>query len=213
MYLKFLVGFFIVCFTANLSGQSINQLDSNGKKTGVWKKFYENGSVRYEGQFENDKEVGTFKFYDEDSKTPTIIKVFEPKSTIAEVTYYQTNGLIESTGKMDGKLRISKWRYFYPNGKTLMIEENYINGILEGVFKSYFKNSKTSELLVYKNGKLHGNCKRFGDNGVLIEESNYENGQLNGAAAYYTTEGVLVAKGNYENDEKVGSWEYPIKLK
>lgn len=188
--------------------QTINQLDAQGKKTGVWKKLFPNGNVRYEGQFLADKEVGVFKFYNEDSKNPIIVKTFDGSSTKAKVVYYQEDGLVESEGEMDGKLRAGTWRYYYADGKTLLIEEHYKNGLLEGEFKSYFKNGKQSELLFYKNGKLNGVIERFADTGVLLEKVTYINGKLNGAAKYYNLSGELVREGMYENDEKIGNWEY-----
>ena len=56
--------FLVVLGTNSLEAQEkINQLDQNGKRTGIWKKFYPNQRIRYEGQFENGKEIGIFKFY------------------------------------------------------------------------------------------------------------------------------------------------------
>ena len=43
--------------------QKINQLDANGKRTGLWEKKYPSGRLRYTGDFLAGKEVGTFKFY------------------------------------------------------------------------------------------------------------------------------------------------------
>lgn len=206
--LLIIISLFFVWYNSN-SQEKINQLDSNGKKAGVWKKYYDNNKLRYVGQFEADKEVGVFKYYSMvSSEHPIIIKKFIENSAISEVSFYKVNGTKESVGKMDGKNRIGKWLYYYPDGKTLMIEENYENGVLEGSYKSYFKNNSISEQLNYKKGKLHGNIKRFADNGVLLEDLNYENGILNGQANYYNIEGKLIYNGVYENDERVGDWKY-----
>ena len=50
-------------FTFFLFSQDLNKTDANGKKQGDWKKYYENGFVRYQGQFKDDKPVGTFNYY------------------------------------------------------------------------------------------------------------------------------------------------------
>lgn len=206
--LLIIISLLFVWYNSN-SQEKINQLDSNGKKTGIWKKYYDNNKLRYEGQFEADKEVGVFKYYSMvSSEHPIIIKKFIEKTAISEVLFYKVNGTKESVGKMDGKNRIGKWLYYYPDGKTLMIEENYENGALEGSYTSYFKNNTISEQLNYKKGKLHGNIKRFADNGVLLEDLNYENGILNGQANYYNIEGKLIYNGVYENDERVSDWKY-----
>ena len=101
-----------------------------------------------------------------------------------------------------------QFELYYPDEKTLMIEENYKNGILEGTFKSYYKTGRVTEILNYKGGKLHGNTKRFADNGALLDDLKYCNGKLEGIAKYYNVDGELIYTGNYANDEKVGEWEY-----
>jgi antitoxin component YwqK of YwqJK toxin-antitoxin module len=189
--------------------EEINKFDLNGKRQGVWKKYYSNNNIRYEGTFKAGNEIGVFKYYDiTDSTHPIIIKAFKPNSTIATVSFYTVKGVLESTGTMDGKNRIGKWLYYYPDGKTLMIEENYVNGVLDGVFKSYYKTGKITEILNYKAGKLNGNTKRFADNGVLLDDLNYKNGKLEGAAKYYNINGKLIYAGHYKDDEKIGEWEF-----
>ena len=187
----------------------INQFDLNGKRNGIWKKFYTNNNIRYEGEFKAGKEIGVFKYYSALSpKHPIILKTFNDSNEIAAVKFYNIEGVLESTGEMQGENRIGKWLYFQTDGKTLMIEENYEVGVLNGEFKSYYKTGKITENLNYKNGKLHGNCKRYADNGNLLDDLNYQEGKLQGLAKYYNIEGQLIYTGNYENDEKVGQWEY-----
>lgn len=211
-FYKIILIFFSWCILIPIYGnaqEKINQLDAKGRKTGIWKKYHNNNRIRYEGQFEADKEVGVFKYYSIlSSDHPIIIKTFSKDSDIAEVVYYKEDGIKESEGKMKGKNRIGKWLYYYPDGKILMIEENYEDGVLNGNYTSYFKNSKVSEQLTYKNGKLNGNIKRFADNGTLLEDLNYVNDVLNGPANYYNVDGKLIYTGVYENDERVGDWKY-----
>ena len=37
--------------------EKINQLDANGDRTGIWKKYFNNNRIRYEGQFDAGKEI------------------------------------------------------------------------------------------------------------------------------------------------------------
>ena len=201
---------FLMFFCMQIQAQEkVNKFDLNGKRHGVWKKQYSNNNIRYEGTFESGKEIGVFKYYDiTDSTHPTIIKTFKTNSNVATVKFYTIKGILESTGEMIGKNRIGNWQYYYPDEKTLMIEENYENGFLNGAYKSYYKTGKISEILNYKAGKLHGTAKRFADNGVLLDDINYNNGKLEGSAKYYNLYGKLIYAGNYKNYEKIGEWEY-----
>lgn len=197
-------------FVATVSAQKINQFDKNGKRTGVWKKFYKNEKIRYSGKFKNGKEVGIFKFYNIDSYgTPAIVKEFSAKSDSAFVKFYTPKGKVKSKGWMIGKNRVGKWMYYFGDGKTFS-EENYKDGKLDGVVKNYYPNGKLTEETYYKEGKKEGSSKVYTDGGILIEEVAYENGKLHGFGKYYNLKGQLQEQGNYENGVRKGKWEFFI---
>lgn len=189
--------------------QEINQTNANGEREGVWKKYYQNNRIRYEGQFENGKEVGVFKFYSANtSEFPIVTKSYSETSDEVHVQYFTEKGVPESEGLMVGKERIGKWVYYHPNGKSIMIEEHFENNQLSGSYKLFYPNGKPTKEANYKNGLLHGNSKKYSQNGVLIEDLNYVNGVLNGPAAFYELNGNLKQKGIYEDDLKVGIWQF-----
>ena len=99
-----------VVSTTIVAQTAINQLDSNGKRQGVWKKVYHNGNKRYIGQFEHGEEVGTFKFYAiTGEKHPIALKIYTKGSTTVAVRYYSLKGMLESEGQLIGKERIGTW--------------------------------------------------------------------------------------------------------
>ena len=56
---------FLILSVSLFSQTDINKLDDNGKKIGLWKGVFENTKhPKYEGTFDHDKEVGLFKFFD-----------------------------------------------------------------------------------------------------------------------------------------------------
>ena len=76
--MKIKVMFFSILFSLSLVAQ--NQIDSNGKKQGPWKKTHpKSTAIMYEGQFKDDKPVGTF-FYYYPSKSKQAIIVHDAKS-------------------------------------------------------------------------------------------------------------------------------------
>lgn len=187
----------------------INQFDDNNLRHGVWKKYYSNNRVRYVGEFKHGKEVGTFKYYSaSNSDFPIIIKKFKEDSDLAEVEFYSAKGVLESKGKMNGKLREGKWLYFHADGKSVMSEENYVDGKLDGEYKTFYNNGAPTEIANYKNGLLHGNYKKYAIKGFVYQDFNYENGKLNGIATYYSRKtGDLIKKGPFKDDLRVGTWE------
>ena len=201
-----------VLFLSNnsiIAQEKLNQLDNNGKRTGAWEKYYNNKRIRYKGQFVTGKEVGVFKFYSAlNSDHPIAIKTFDKSSSIAEVKYYTEQGILESNGNMIGKKRVGKWLYYHKDGETIMSEENYVDGELNGEVKTFYKSGEITEILYYSKGKLHGNAKRYDIKGPLVSDLTYENGKLHGLAKYFDIDGKLMYTGNYENDVKTGEWEY-----
>lgn len=203
-----ILSFFFLIGNLNAQEEEINQVNDNGERVGVWKKYYQNNRIRYQGQFENGKEVGVFKYYSAaHSDFPIVVKTFDENSDEAMVQYFTLKGNPESEGKMKGKERVGKWVYYHKDGKTVMMEENYVDGELNGEFKVFYPDGKLTKKAHYKNGKLDGNSKKYSPKSVLIEDLNYVNGELHGEATFYEKNGNVKQKGRYENDLKVGFWE------
>ncbi|PQJ73273.1 toxin-antitoxin system YwqK family antitoxin [Polaribacter butkevichii] len=207
--LFFILLFFTCFFTSKTTyAQKINQFDQHKKRTGVWKKYYSNKRIRYTGQFKNGKEVGVFKFYDiTSSKHPVIIKTFYENSDSLYVQFFTLKGTIETEGVLVGKKRVGNWKYFYSDG-TIMSEENYKEGKLDGALINYYQDGRVTEFSTYKNGLLDGVSSKYSSKGILIEEITYKNGVLNGLAKYFELNGQLKETGNYKDGLRVGNWEY-----
>lgn len=191
-----------------LTAQKINQFDQNNKRTGVWKKYYPNKTIRYEGEFKNGKEIGVFKFYRKSYPSfPSIIKSYSTKNDSVKVEFYSKKGKIETTGFFINKERVGAWKYYFEDGK-IMSEEFYNKGKLEGKVVNYYPNEKPTEITFYKDGLKHGLSKKYSSDGVLLEEINYKLGKANGLAKYFELNGNLKEKGLYQNGKRVGKWEY-----
>ncbi|MDP4600559.1 MAG: toxin-antitoxin system YwqK family antitoxin [Polaribacter sp.] len=203
----FMVFFFTTYF---INAQQINQFDANKQRTGVWEKYYDNQNIRYQGQFKKGKEIGVFKFYDENgSQFPSIIKNFRETTDSVAVEFYLANGKLQSKGFFIEKNRVGKWQYFFQDGK-IMSEELYHRGKLAGKLINFYPNGKPTEITHYKNGLKEGISQKFSSDGILIEEVTYENNVLNGLAKFFELNGNLREKGIYKNGKKFGKWDFYI---
>ncbi|WP_374960000.1 toxin-antitoxin system YwqK family antitoxin [Gilvibacter sp.] len=205
--------YFLLFFSlsAVVSAQdTVNQFDADGQRHGIWKKYYPNSKqLRYQGEFNHGKEVGTFKFYCEDcGAQPALVKEFEAGSDRATLTYYSQSGKLISTGQMDGKQKTGTWLYYHKDGKTVMTEENYLNDLLDGPMTTFYPNGNKTETVVYKQGKKEGESRYYSPAGVEIKFFTYANDKLNGPVKYYDATGNLIVSGSYKNDAKHGLWQY-----
>ncbi len=199
----------IISIHFSYAQSEINRLDADGKRDGVWRKYYSNKRIRYQGKFNHGKEVGVFKYYSAaNSDHPVVIKKYNPDNSLAEVSFYSVNGLLESKGKMLGKNRVGKWLFYHEDGKILMSEENYANGKLDGEYKTFYKTGKSTEVAYYSNGLLDSVYKKYSIKGHLYQHFTYKGGELHGKAVYYSRKtGALTTKGAFKNNVRVGTWE------
>lgn len=199
---------FTFFFVSNALCQKVNQLDTVGKRTGIWKKNYPNGRIRYTGTFINGKEIGTFKFYkNTTSKLPSIVKEYSINSDSASVKFYNYDGKLKTKGTMIGKNRVGAWYYYFSTGK-IFSEEFYVSGKLEGILKNYYANGKITEETTYKNGLKNGLSRVYTEEAILIEEVIYVAGKLNGPAKYFDLKGQIKETGVYKDNKREGKWEF-----
>ena len=207
--ISFLLVFLIT--TSLVMAQSFNQFDANAQRHGKWKKNFDNTKVvRYEGEFDHGKEVGTFKFYKNiDNKAVlTATKVFNTDNDVALVTFYASNGKKISEGKMRGHDYIGKWVIYHKNINQIMTQELYNDkGKLEGERLVYYINGQIAEQAFYKDGLLDGESKWYAENGTLMKMITYKAGKFDGPYKTYNKEGLIATEGHYKDDLKCCVWK------
>ncbi|NCT16987.1 MAG: hypothetical protein COZ75_08225 [Flavobacteriaceae bacterium CG_4_8_14_3_um_filter_34_10] len=211
MRLQFVV--FLLFFSSSsivFSQGKSNQLNENGNRHGHWKQYYPGtNQLRYEGTFQNGKEIGTFTFYCETcKKQPSVIKEFNAENNIARIQYFSMDGKLLTEGEMNDKNRIGMWCYYQNNSDVLLLTEEYADGVLHGEKITYYENGKVTEKANYAHGKLQGETIFYDNNGTLIKRLNYVNGELHGIAKFYTSTGLIMIEGNYKNNKEYGVWKY-----
>ncbi len=200
-----------VFFAGLVSAQTVNQLDTEGKRHGIWKKYFDDTTVlRYEGEFNHGKEIGLFKYYKniEKKASLTATKQFNNVDNKAYVTFFTSTGKVVSEGEMDGKIYIGVWKYYQKNSDKLLTLENYdLNGELDGDRFVYYENGEIAEKQFYRHGKLEGPSFWYTDKNVVLKEFYYVNGELHGLAKSYDPKGQLILEGNYKQGKKHGIWK------
>ena len=197
--------FFISC--GLYAQDTINKNDPQGLKHGYWRGFYEDTkNLRYEGKFENGKEIGTFKFYDNTKKKKLISTRKFEFNGVAYTTVYNGNFKV-SEGKTINKKREGKYLTYHYLQEIVMNEENYKNDLLHGLKKVFYKSGEIAEESMYENGKRNGFYKKYAENGIIMEESNYIKGESHGKAIFRDALGNITSEGNYEKGKSVGIWK------
>lgn len=178
---------FCLLFTFVLSAQ--NKIDANGKKQGPWKKNHPNSSaLQYEGQFKDDKPIGTFVYY-YPSKSKQAIIIHEPNSNKSTATFFHESGVILSKGNYLNMKKDSVWCNYAPSGR-LSSKETFKNDVLNG-----------QKIIYYLSEDITDKTLR------IVSKYNYKEGKLDGEQIEYFDSGIIKSKGSYTNNVKNGVWE------
>lgn len=162
-------------FTKKL--EKINRKDKNGLKQGVWKEFYENGIVKLDGRYVDDKKDGYFKEYDK-------------KGSLLSTSKY-IKGVLQKDVPELAKVDIRK--EYYPDGKIKYIG-GYKDSLPQGPHRQYDESGNIVSSQIYEDGFLMGE-------GILDEK-----GRQQGPWKEYHPTGELRATGEYKDGKKIGEW-------
>ena len=190
-----------------LMSQDFNKTDSKGRRQGIWRGFYPNGQLRYEGQFKNDKCKGTFKYYDEQGNLKATNE-FDKSGEKALNKTYAPNGRVIATGYYQNQKKEGEWKYFDEASGQLRLVEDNKEGKVHGWSKLYNPNNGVlAEETQYVEGQPEGQCRKYSNTGTLLMECQYHKGQLEGPTKTYYPSTALKEEGQYANGEKVGLWK------
>ncbi|GIX42547.1 MAG: hypothetical protein KatS3mg129_2280 [Leptospiraceae bacterium] len=144
--------------------------DANtGRRTGLWKEYYESGQLRGQGN-RNHTKIGIWTFYDKEGK---IIGQYEFKGNDFMASYCIE---FENNKKVAEGPCTAKMIKYEPEKDSLKITP----GMKQGKWKGYHPNGKLAwegELLM---DKRHGYWKIYDEAGNLIAEGDYNMGKKTG---------------------------------
>ncbi len=181
-----------------IDGELFVEKEKVEEKAIVKKEYFENGKVKNQGAFVDDKAVGIHTTYAKSGK------VVESKkySSSGWVLY---KGIIDRKGKRQGD-----WTYFYKSGKVKSTGK-YKNNRRVGEWEFFYENGKTEQVGKYdKRGRTTGLWMWYYNNGNVLREEEFENGKENGRMIEYARNGDIVAKGSYIEGVKEGEWYYNV---
>ena len=180
-----------------------NHIDTEFEKNkdkgeGPYKEFHSNKKLSLEGAYKNYKEVGLWKRYYENGTIST--KVYHNSTGEQDSTFsYNDKGKVTGEMRWKANKKNGVWREYSSageiqkfetykdgdlNGKSISysdgkkyIESTYLSGTLEGAWTEYHENGKPRKAGNYKAGQKHGEWKKFDEEGTVTETEKYVNGE------------------------------------
>ena len=169
-----------------ITGEGVIRED--GSRDGHWKEYYEDNTLKSEGDYKDGKQTGVWKYFYPDGKL-------------------EQTGKYSNTGKLSGT-----WKWFYDSGELLQ-EEEYTNGVKDGMHTEYDENQKMTEEGEYVNGLEDGPWYII--SGDYLERGTYRDGLKSGMWKTYflfqkegKTDSILSFSGNFIDDNPDGKHIY-----
>lgn len=181
----------------------INRVDKFGQKQDKWIEFYEDGTVKLEGRYKNDKKDGYWKDYTEEG-------------SLISTTKWKNGILIpdpEELAKLDIKTK------YHPNAQPKFVG-SYNKDVEEGVHRFYSEDGEITASKIYHRGvllgegivdaegKRQGPWKEFFETGELKSEGKYKDGKRVGPWKHYHANGKIEQTGSYVDGQPDGEWKW-----
>lgn len=201
-------------------------------ENGPFSKFYDDGTLKEEGTYSNDKKVGVWKRYYKSGELHWL-KLYNQKGDDTGVSkvFYKTGILkIETTNSKRGQLvtkeyfeneklfciyyleisnksfRVNgQYKEYYSDG-NLKIETSFSKNAVDGQWKSFYKSGVKEWEVSYSEGKRIGPYVKYAENGSILLKGQNVDGKQSGEEIRYLDSGVLLSNGTYEKGLLSGEW-------
>ncbi len=200
--------FVLFAFPFSLQAQTdtLNRLDSSGRKSGYWIYSGSTGQKQYEGFFFDGHPVGKFTRYHPGGKVSAHMD-YDSTGTRVNASFYDTEGNIRASGRYLNQRKEGLWE-FLSTKKTPVYRINYINGLINGDAWRYDIEGRPMEKTVWKNNVLEGIQITFYPEGPVQAKMSYRSGIADGLFEVLFPDGKTEISGLYTEGTKSGQWTY-----
>jgi antitoxin component YwqK of YwqJK toxin-antitoxin module len=177
--------------------------NSQGALAGKWVIYHKNGKLKQVSTYDvKGKKLGDQKEYDVDGVLHGSYVYSDNKLT--SYTFYDKKGTVVASGKE--KSGVLAYKGYYPDGKTVMSEGTFKDGLQEGEWKFYNENNYLESKNQYLKGELNGLNISYYSTGAVQTEKNFKNGYADGLYKSYFSNKQLEETGYFVEDLKQGYW-------
>ena len=188
----------------------LNRYDSQGRRNGYWKAFYDNFELKWEQYYKHGLRDGYYKEYDEKGNLKKIVKYVNDVEQIVESETqplqmqheYYPNGRVKREASFRGGKREGTWREFdeegnvinsqvYQNGRLVQSGIMDTDGTRRGEWVELYPDSTLRAKGLFINGKRSGEWKFYFPGEVLEQVGNYKKGKYDGTWTWYFPNGKI----------------------
>ncbi len=187
-------------------GDTINRIDLQGRKQGLWLYFndtYKNGIIQ-QGFYKDGKKQGEWIVYYKNGNIKSK-SFYKDNHIFGPVTTYYKDGTIREQGRWERNKWVGDYRYYYPNGKLKFMWHYDKSGKRTGKQVYYYDSGKKYVEGTWSGGKENGWIKEYYPSGQLHVVSLWKNGLQDGQYLEYYNTGALKLKKYYKQGKEDSS--------
>lgn len=125
----------------------------NGRKEGVWKKYFPGGKIKSEIFYVGSRPKGPYTLYYENGNIEEQGNWARTKNTGAFKRYHPNGKIAQDFTFTSGGQRTGKQTYYYANG-NVRLEGTWTDGVESGEMKEYYESGDIMSVKNFNNGVL-----------------------------------------------------------
>lgn len=165
--------------------------------------YYPESGIKLKGSIENGKRTGTWKEYTEDGKLTKEYKYIDSNKVILNIYETYTNKISELiTYTFDNPESLIKNGNYtsYDINDNILIDGYYKNDEKTGEWKEYYQYPEIKSIKNYKHNLLNGFFEEYFNNGQVKATGEYKDDIRQGVWAEYYKNGNMKSRGEYFTD-------------
>ena len=186
--------------------ERVNRVDEEGNKQGTHRDYYENGNIKKEEHFLDNKLHGYYREFNGNGDLVLAIR-YERGQIMEEIDEDMRELLdMKSTYDQEGKIIFTGG---YKEGIPVGIHRFYDTaGVVENAYFYNELGQKISEGIIDEQGRKAGTWTDFYTSGEIRATGTYLDNQQSGDWTYYFRSGGVEQKGKFERGRYRGSWNW-----
>lgn len=210
-----IMALFAACSSTEKKGQSQTQTTKNGPG----KIYWDDKSLKGEGNFTNGIKTGKWILYHKGTGEKLAEGQYVDDKQQGFWTYYHKNGAKSLEGNFDKDQKTGEWIAYYPEG-PVMWKANYVIkektesgftmtiGTIEGTKTWFYPSGRIWKEEQFTNGEQTGRSQEYYENGNPKIIAWYKAGQLDGQCNKWYETGKKLEEGTYRENKKNGNFKF-----
>jgi len=196
-------GPYLLFYPGQVQPKEIGQHEE-GKRSGTWSTFDQEGAVLSMGDYKDDLRDGEWWFWRTDG-TPVETGSYSAGKRTGKWTAWYSTCIKEWEGSYEAGQKDGSWNTWWPTG-IKREDATWKKGTLDGAWESLWQNGNPDEKGEYGDGNQEGGWQGFWPSGKKFWEGAFKDGWRNGKWKWWKEDGRPDMEGEYEYQTPVGNW-------